>query len=547
MTKIVDLLATCCLAVSVRAMKSMLTLFLVLLSSVGLAAERPNVVWLVSEDNSKHYLKLFDEMGAPTPNIAKLAEHGLLFEHAFSNSPVCSVARTTLQTGCYGPRIGTQYHRRSELAAMPEGLKMFPAYLADAGYYTTNNSKKDYNAVETEGNWHESSNKASWRNRSDKAQPFFHMQSFGTSHEGRLHFSAEQMAKEETTTDPASVVLAPYHPDTPTFRYTYARYHDKIVEVDREIGAVVDRLAEDGLLEDTFIFYFGDHGGVLPGGKGYVREAGLHVPLVVRVPENFKHLADAEIGSKIGGFVSFVDFGPTTLNLCGVEIPSQVDGKPFLGAGVKMDDVNSRDEAFGYADRFDEKYEFIRTLRKGKYKYHRNYEGYYPDGLQNNYRYLNLAFEEWRKLFQEGKLNDVQARFYQSKPAEELYDVESDPHQTKNLAGAAAFTATLEDLRGRLGNRVRSMPDLSFHPEFWLVNNAMENPVAYGQKNKAEIEDLADIADLAIQGPTEEVIQYLVMRLKAKSSSAFWALKTCTQLGSDDPRLVEGAKAHLEF
>ena len=213
------------------------------------AAEKPNFVFIVSEDNSKHYLKLFDEDGAETPHIASLAENGIKFTRAFSNTPVCSTARTTLATGCYGPRIGTQYHRRSAMAAMPEGVRMFQAYLRDIGYYTTNQSKKDYNAIESEGTWDASSSKATWRDRPDAAQPFFHMQSHAESHEGRLHFSEETYQNEKTSHDPEEVVLQPYFPDTPLFRYTKAHYLDRIEVIDDIVGATVAKLEEDGVLE----------------------------------------------------------------------------------------------------------------------------------------------------------------------------------------------------------------------------------------------------------------------------------------------------------
>ncbi len=177
-----------------------------LCSSLAQAADRPNMVWIVSEDNSIHYLDHFFDGGAKAPNIEALAAHGLTFDHAFSNAPVCSVARTTLATGCYGPRIGTQFHRRYQLAPMPEGLRMFPAYLRDAGYYTTNNSKKDYNAVEGTGVWDESSGKASWRNRPEKDQPFFHMQSHGAVARELAAFQSKQLSKtKKTAADPASV------------------------------------------------------------------------------------------------------------------------------------------------------------------------------------------------------------------------------------------------------------------------------------------------------------------------------------------------------
>jgi len=509
------------------------------------AADRPNVVWIVSEDNSVHYLQHFFPGGAKAPNIEALAKHGLTFNHAFSNGPVCSVARTTLATSCYGPRIGTQFHRRYKMAPMPEGLRMFPAYLREAGYYTTNNSKKDYNAVEGKGVWDESSGRASWRNRTDKSQPFFHMQSHGSSHESSLHFRQSTFDNEKTTTDPASVKLADYFPDTPLFRYTHARYHDRMTVIDGIVGQTVARLKEDGLLEDTFIFYFGDHGGVLPRSKGYAYESGLHVPLVVRVPEKFKHLVDVEIGSRVDGFVSFIDFGPTVLQLAGADVSDQVDGRPFLGKGVSMKEVNARDESFGYADRFDEKYDLVRSLRKGKYQYVRNYQPYLPDGLQNNYRYKMLAFKQWRDLFKAGKLSGPQLQFFQTKPVEALFDVEADPHEVKNLAGDPKHADVLAEMRGRLQEIMKDLPDLSFYPESYLAANAMANPVAFGRKRKAEIAQLVDTADLALL-PFEKARPKLEKALKSDNPMIrYWAAMACSSFGKEAADLADNVKPLL--
>jgi arylsulfatase A-like enzyme len=512
------------------------------LASAGAGAERPNFVWLISEDNSKHYMKLFDENGAPTPEIEKLAEHGLVFEHAFSNSPVCSVARTTLITGCYAPRIGTQYHRRSVMVPMPRGVRMFPAYLRDAGYYTTNNKKKDYNAIEGRGVWDESSGKATWRNRKP-GQPFFHKQSFPVTHESSLHFSEKTMKGEKTITNPATVFVNPNHPRTPTFRYTYARYHDRIRQMDALIGGIVDQLEEDGLLEDTFVFYFGDHGGVLPGSKGYVYESGIHVPLVVRVPENWAHLVDAKIGSRVGGFVSFIDFGPTLLNLASIDVPEGVDGRPFLGKNVSMDEVNRRDEAFGYADRFDEKYDLVRTLRKGRFKYMRNYQPFNFDGLQNDYRYKMLAYAEWRELYRAGKLNRVQSRFFEGRAPEALYDLDADPHETKNLASDPDHARVLADLRRRLADRVKGMPDLSLFPESYLVDEAFENPTAFGRSHKARIGRLVDVADLSLVpfGKARSAIEAALS--SADPWRRYWGLIVCSAHRKSAMPLVGKAKA----
>ena len=510
------------------------------------AAQRPNIVWIVSEDNSIHYLNHFFPGGAKAPNIESLAAHGLTFHHAFSNAPVCSVARTTLATGCYGPRIGTQFHRKYKMAAMPPGLKMFPAYLRDAGYYTTNNSKKDYNAIEGDGVWDESSKTASWKNRTEAEQPFFHMQSHAQSHESSLHFNLNTFQTEQTTTDPNAIQLADYFPDTPLFRYTHARYHDRMQAIDEIVGQTVAKLEEDGLLEDTFIFYFGDHGGVLPRSKGYLYESGLHVPLVVRVPDNFKHLVGGKHGTRVDGFVSFVDFGPTVLELAGVGIPPQIDGKPFLGENVALAEVNSRNEAFGYADRFDEKYDLVRSLRLGRYQYIRNYQPYLPDGLNNNYRYKMLAYSQWRELWKAGKLSGFSKQFFQPRAVEQLFDCEADPHQVQNLAADPQYAKILLKLRSRLQNRLAQMPDLSFYPESVLTEQAMDNPVAFGQEHKEEIRALMETADLALQSFASAKPSLIRALSSTRPMVRFWAATVCTTFGTQAAELVQDVKPLLE-
>ena len=135
------------------------------------------------------------------------------------------------------------------------------------------------------------------------------------------------------------------------------------------------------------------------------------MPLIVYIPEKWQALFPAPRGSRIDGFISFVDFAPTILHLAGIDVPAQMDGKPFLGKGVTLDELNQRNQTLGYADRFDEKYDLVRTLRQGDLKYMRNYQPYQMDGLENNYRYKQAAYREWRDLYQQGKLNPVQRQF----------------------------------------------------------------------------------------------------------------------------------------
>jgi hypothetical protein len=285
---------------------------------------------------------------------------------------------------------------------------------------------------------------------------------------------------------------------------------------------------------------------VLPRSKGYIYEAGVHVPLVVRVPENFKHLVDAEVGGCIDGFVSFIDFGPTVLQLAGVDIPSQVDGKPFLGKGVSMKEVNARDESFSYADRFDEKYDLIRSVRKGKYQYVRNYQPYLPDGLQNNYRYKMLAYKEWRELFKAGKLSGPQLQFFQPKAVEALFDVEADPHEVSNLAGDPAYAGVLAELRARLQEIVKGLPDLSFYPESYLVKNALENPVEFGRRHKAEIATLVDTADLALL-PYKTAKPRLEEALNSDHPMVrYWGAMACSSFGKEAADLADRVKPLLK-
>ena len=492
----------------------------------------PNIVWITSEDNSKHYLKLFDENGVATPNIEKLAESGLVFTRAFSNGPVCSVARSTLISGCYSPRIGAQYHRKLTSVPMPDSLKMFPFYLREAGYYTTNKSKKDYNVIEHKGVWDESSKKASWRKRAHK-QPFFHVYNIGISHEYSLHFSEKDMNSKPTQTKAEAFKIQPNHPDTRLFQYTNAYYRDRIVQMDKQVGKVMEELEKDGLLDSTFVFYFGDHGGVLPGSKGYLYETGLHVPLVVHVPAAYKHLANIGENGTVDGFVSFVDFGATVLSLAGIETPSKMDGKAFLGSEVTKEQVGTRKTTYGYADRFDEKYDMVRSIRVGKYKYIRNFQPFNFDGLMNNYRYKQLAYQEWKNLYQRGGLNNVQSAFFESREPELLFDIEADPFETVNLAKNAEFSSTLLDLRSELNSWIKGMPDLSLYPEFHLIDEAFDQPTTFGKNHEHNISRYIDVADLSLQ-PFEDISEQLASSLKSDDPwERYWALIVCSTFGRD--------------
>jgi len=500
---------------------------------------RPNFVWIVSEDNSKHYLQLFDPGGIATPNIAEMAVRGILYTRAFCNAPVCSVARSTLISGCYAPRTGTQYHRRSAYVPMPEGIRMFPAYLREAGYYTTNQSKEDYNYVKSKGTWDDSSPSAHWSHR-ERGQPFFHMESHAESHESCLHFGADLPERYKPVTDPEEVPLSPWHPDTRLFRFTAAYYRDRILSIDTIVGRVIRELEEEGILEDTFVFYFSDNGGTLPGSKGYLYETGLHIPLVVRVPEHFRDLVNIPDGTRSEEFVSFVDFGPTLLELAGIGVPPGMDGKAFLRTGPSDSAVEPAEVTYGYADRFDEKIDLVRTVRKGNLKYMRSYQPFNADGLQNNYRYNCSAFVQWRELFRQGALNAVQRRFFECREPEALFDLSVDPDETRNLAGDPRYSKSLKEMRMLLSGWARGMPDLSFFPEPVLRAVAFSDPVRFGQENRERIGELIGIADLELM-PFEVARPAIGEALRSGDPmKQYWGLIVCSTFAKQaDPFFPE--------
>ena len=512
--------------------KYLLLIFVFIISSCNDELDpKPNILWIVTEDNSLHYMNLYTKGGAEMPNVSSLASEGIVFNNAFSNAPVCSVARSTIITGVYSPRIGTQYHRRMSLVKLPDDVKPLPVYLKEAGYYTSNNSKEDYNFIKDGEIWDESSGKASYKNRK-KEQPFFHVQNFHNTHEGQLHFDQEHLENALKTNNLDSVKPFPYHPDTPTFRYTQSLYHNHHKDVDKEIGKFIKKLEDENLLDNTIIFYYADHGGVLPRSKGYIYESGLNVPLVVRVPEKFKKLSPFKSGSRTSTFIEFVDLVPTVLSLAGIEIPRSIDGKPFLGKKLNTSKLEKQNTTFGYADRFDEKYDLVRSVRMGKYKYIRNYQPFNVDGLYNFYRYKMLAYKEWYSLFHQGKLNEVQSQFFKPRAPEALYNIDEDPHETKNLAKDKNHIEILLDLRTKLNDHLISINDLSFIPEPHLLENGLDDIVSYSEKNKDLISRLIKISDLQLND-YEQVSSKIQDALKDINPWVrYWGLIVSSSFGS---------------
>ncbi|HEY6166963.1 MAG TPA: sulfatase-like hydrolase/transferase [Verrucomicrobiae bacterium] len=398
---------------------------------------RPNILWISSEDHGPH-MGCYGDKFATTPNVDKLAAKGMLYTHAWSCAPVCAPARTTIISGMFPPSLGAE-HMRS-LVPMPAGTKMYPQLLREAGYYCSNHTKEDYNLAKPGEVWNESSNKAHWKNRSP-GQPFFAVFNDEKSHESKIRVRPHTWIH-----DPAKVRVPAYHPDTREVREDWAQYYDIVSEVDAVAGERLKELDDAGLTEDTIVFYWADHGSGMPRNKRWPCDSGLHVPLVVYIPEKFKDLRPPEYkpGGKSDRLVSFVDFAPTMCSLVGVKPPGWMQGHAFLGKFIER----PQPFIYGFRGRMDERIDCVRSGTDGRYVYLRNYMPHLSQGQHVGYQFQTPTTAVWRKLFDEGKLNEAQSGFWKTpKAPEELYDLQTDPDEVRNLANSPEHQAVLKKLR----------------------------------------------------------------------------------------------------
>jgi uncharacterized sulfatase len=469
--------------------------------------QRPNILWITCEDISPS-LGCYGDRYAVTPNLDRLATQGVRYTAAFAPIGVCAPSRSTLITSIFAPALGSQ-HMRCQ-AKLPPEIKCFPQYLRQAGYYCTNNVKTDYNFVHDKATWDESSAKAHWRKRGPN-QPFFAVFNFTTSHESQIRLAepayrkrtADYTARERH--DPAGAPIPPYHPDTPEVRKDWARYADMITFMDKQAGDVLEQLESDGLADQTIVFFFSDHGAGMPRSKRWLYDSSTRVPLIVRVPPALAPLAPGAAGTTAERLVSFVDFGPTVLSLAGVDIPASMQGVAFLGARAGA----PRRYVHGFRDRMDERYDLIRSVRDDRYKYIRNYMPQLPwfHDQYISYMYEMPTMGAWQRLADAGALAGPPAVFMaRSKPEEELYDVQSDPFEVRNLAGQPEHRATLERLRAEHRRWQQEIVDLGLLPEADLRTRfggeapyaaVRRTPDAYPLARIAAAADLANRRDPA--------------------------------------------------
>jgi arylsulfatase A-like enzyme len=436
--------------------------------------ERPNIVWIVCEDLSPEHLETYGGTGGKTPHLNALASESVQYNQVFSTAGVCSPTRAALITGAYQTSIGAMHMRTLAPSAaagdayppgfkgystvLPEDMKTYPELLRMAGYYTTNNSKEDYQFRSPVTMWDESSNKAHYRNRPEQDQPFFAIFNFTISHESQVWMRE----KEDLLIDPKDVKVPPVYPDDSLTRHVLARFITNAMRMDMQVGEVIAQLKEDGLYENTIIFFYSDHGDGMPYYKRELYDRGLRAPLLIKAPF-------LEAGSKSEELISFVDFAPTLLSIARVPIPESMQGQAFLGAQKAE---NSRKYAYAGRDRMDSEYDRVRAVTDGRFKYIRNYMPEKPNYQNIQYRLQNPLMVHLLDLNEKGLLNENQARWFaKTKPNEELYDTESDPWEFNNLAGNPDYADKLTELRKAHEDWVTEYGDMGALNEMEMVRN----------------------------------------------------------------------------
>ncbi|HEY2252612.1 MAG TPA: sulfatase-like hydrolase/transferase [Planctomycetaceae bacterium] len=477
-------------------------------------ARRPNILWLSSEDHGPH-LGCYGDKFATTPNIDRLAAKGTIYLHCWSCAPVCAPARTTIISGLYPPATGSE-HMRS-LVPYPAGKQMFPQFLRSAGYYCSNNSKEDYNLAQPGRVWDDSSRKAHWKGRRPD-QPFFAVFNSEKSHESKIRTRPHQAVH-----DPASVRVPAYHPDTPEVRQDWAQYYDVVSEADADAGARLNELEQDGLAEDTIVWYWADHGSGMPRNKRWPYNSGLHVPLIVYIPPKFRELAtpDATPGGRSDRLVSFVDFAPTMLSLAGIEPPQWMHGHAFLGQYA----TPPQPFVYGFRGRMDERYDMVRSATDGRYVYARNYMPHLIYGQHLDYMFQTPTTVVWKKLHDEAKLTAAQDQFWRTKLPEELYDLQHDADEVHNLAGSPAHQEILEKLRQAQQGLARRIRDVGFIPEGEFFSRAPGiSPYDLAQdESKYPFERIFATAELASLLQPEAVPELKQALGDSDSTVRYWA------------------------
>lgn len=455
-----DVIRGAVVATALTALKGSATL-----ASKSTAGERPNILCLCFEDGPPHFGAYGDTL-AHTPTVDRLAREGVVFEHAYTTQPVCGPSRFAMLTGMY-PESAAAEDFGTEIGTLPVDYLAYPQIFREAGYYCTNNFKTNYNSqFDFVDLWDESSPKAHWKNRPE-GEPFLAVFNGDPSHESCLFDPAPswkaryEALPASSRVKPEDVRIPAFLPDTPAMRRDFATSYDYLAAVDGMWAERLRELEEAGVAEDTIILVYSDHGGITPRTKRFCYEQGAHIPTIVYMPEKWRHLMPFAPGTRVKEVVSHVDLMPTLLSLAGIEPPQHLHGRAYLGSYRRP----APKYVFTGRDRMDERYDLIRSATDGRYRYIRNYYPHRVWGQHLAFQFQAKGYQDWEAAHIAGTLNPGQDRFWRTKPFEELYDVETDPDQMRNLVDEPAMRAKLAEMRAALDEHILKVNDNGFIPE----------------------------------------------------------------------------------
>jgi N-sulfoglucosamine sulfohydrolase len=455
-------------------MKKLFVCFVICVFVNGTFAQnRPNIIWLNVEDMSPR-LGCYGDVTVPTPHIDRLAREGVRYTRVFTTAGVCAPSRNAIATGRIQTSngghnmrtMGSTYPEKTGLpkqysVVMPVGVRHFAEYLRAAGYYCINNAKTDYQFEETLATWDENGPQAHYKNRAPN-QPFFAMLNCGITHESQVWARKNRTLRVQ----PNQVKLPPFYPDTDSVRLDVARFYTNISEMDDWVGEKLKELEEAGLLENTIVMFWSDHGDGLPFVKREVYDRGLRVPFVVRFPKSLPALATRQ-NQTDDRLISAIDWAPTVLSLAGVKPPDFIQGKAFLGPYAT---TKGHSFVFAARDRLDSEYDRVRSVSDGRFQYVRNFYPDQPRYMNVAYRTQQASMREILRLREAGKLNAEQMIWFNpTKPKEEFYDVSKDPHQLHNLAYNPKYAKQLVRFREVFENWQKNVIDYGTTPEKELV------------------------------------------------------------------------------
>jgi N-sulfoglucosamine sulfohydrolase len=408
-------------------------------------AARPNLVVFLADDLGND-LPAQGDRNARAPNLTRLAQSGMTFDRAFVASPACAPSRAALLTGRMPARNGAEANQK----APRQDVRKLPSYLQDLGYQVVAFGKvSHYKQTGMYGfdhfehdTFHDPDGVAAaiaWLKARKDKRPLAIFVGSNWPH----------VPWPETTEgyDPARLSLPPKTVDTPVTRNARARYYAAVSRLDKEVGDTLD--AVDTVLgPDTFVLFSSDHGAQWPFGKWNLYDTGTRVPTIVRWG------GKVAPGSRTNAMVSWVDILPTLVDVAGGKAPADIDGRSF--APVLRDaKAKARPEIYTTHNNDGSINVYpMRSVRTDRWKYIAN--------LRPDYTYTT-HIDLWVKRVDSGKYfpswrdaakTDPAAKgivdAYYRRPAEELYDLQADPNETRNLAADPAHAAVLGELRGKL-------------------------------------------------------------------------------------------------